>query len=477
MGHHHHHPKFTTRREFLTKTSMGLGAISLASMLNPMSLFAGNNEISGLGGPHFIPKAKRIIYLYMAGAPSQLDLFDYKPLLVKRHGENLPESVLGDRVTGTTATQASLPMVGTQWDFKQRGQSGMWMSSLMPYMGKVTDELCMVNSMYTESVQHEPGQMFTQTGSELPGRPSFGSWISYGLGSDNENLPTYIVLKTEGLEGGFSALYSSAFLPAEHQGVRFRGGSDPVLYLSNPKGVTEELRKEQLDYLQKMQSEAYDSWEDPSIKAKIAQYEMAFRMQTSVPEVVNTDDEPEYIYEQYGSDSKKPGTFASNCLLARRLAERGVKFIQVYHGGWDHHANLPRQIKDRCKETDQPSAALIMDLKQRGLLEDTLVIWGGEFGRTGFSEGQLTKDNFGRDHHPDAYTLLLAGAGVKKGITYGSTDEFGYHIVENPVHVHDMNATYLHLMGIDHERLTYKYQGRRFRLTDVHGSVVKDILS
>jgi uncharacterized protein (DUF1501 family) len=344
-------------------------------------------------------------------------------------------------------------------------------------MSQVADEFCMVNSMYTESVQHEPAQMFTNTGSELPGRPSFGSWISYGLGSDNENLPSFIVLKTDGLEGGFAGLMSNAFLPAEHQGVRLRGGKEPVLYLNNPKGITEEIRRDQLDHLKKLQNQAFNTYQDPDIKAKIAQYEMAFRMQMSVPEVADATNEPDYIYEQYGPDSKKPGTFAANCLLARRLAERGVKFIQVYHGGWDHHNNLPKGIEKRTKETDQPTAALIMDLKQRGLLEDTLVIWGGEFGRTSFSQGELTKDNFGRDHHPDAYTMLLAGAGIKKGTTYGRTDDFGYHVVENPVHVHDMNATLMHIMGVDHERLTYKYMGRRFRLTDVHGQVMNDILS
>ena len=468
--------KYIDRREFLTRTSMGLGAMSLASLLNPTGLFA-SSPSTMLTGPHFIPKAKRIIYLYMAGAPSQLDLFDYKPMLKNMHGKDLPASILGDRITGTAATQSSLPIVGSPYTFKQHGNSGMWMSDLMPHMSKITDELCKIQSMHTESVQHEPGQMFNLTGSELAGRPSFGSWMSYGLGSDNENLPAFIVLKTEGFEGGFSALHSSAFLPAEHQGVRFRGGKDPVLYLSNPAGIDEAMRRKQLDYLQNMQSDAYEFWGDPDIKAKMAQYEMAFRMQTSVPEVVNTDNEPDYIYEQYGEDSKKPGTFASNCLLARRLAERGVKFIQVFHGGWDHHNNLPRQIKKRCKETDQASAALIMDLKRRGLLEDTLVVWGGEFGRTSFSEGQLTAENFGRDHHPDAYTVLMAGAGVKKGLTYGRTDDFGYHVTENPVHVHDLNATLLHLMGLDHEKLTYKYKGRRFRLTDVEGHVVKDILA
>jgi hypothetical protein len=447
----------------------------MASLLNPSPLFGG--ILNGSNGPHFVPKAKRIIYLYMAGAPSQVDLFDYKPLLVKMNGQDLPGSVLGDRITATASSQSSLPIAGTRRIFKQHGQSGMWMSDLLPYMSQVTDQLCKIQSMYTESVQHEPAQMFTNTGSELPGRPSFGAWVSYGLGSDNENLPAFIVLKTPGLDGGFSSLYSSAFLPAEHQGVRFNSGKDPVHYLNNPVGVSKELRREQLDYLQKLQNGALDAWEDPDIKAKMAQYEMAFKMQSSVPEVMSTEGEPEYIYEQYGPDSKKPGTFASNCLLARRLAEKGVKFIQVYHGGWDHHSNLPKSIIKRSKETDQPSAALIMDLKQRGLLEDTLVIWGGEFGRTCFSQGQLTKDNFGRDHHPDAYTVLLAGAGVKKGFTYGSTDDFGYHVTENPTHVHDLNATLLHLLGVDHERLTYKFQGRRYRLTDVHGKVASGIFS
>ncbi len=471
---HLHKP--VDRREFLTKTTLGLGAMSLASLLNPAAAWA-QKLTGGAVGPHFVPKAKRIIYLYMAGAPSQLDLFDHKPLLVKMNGKDIPQSVLGNRITGTAATQSSLPIVGSRRQFSQHGQSGMWMSDLMPHMAQVSDELCMINSMHTESVQHEPAQMFTNTGSELPGRPSFGSWISYGLGSDNENLPAFIVLKTPGLDGAFAGLYSSAFLPAEHQGVRFRGGKNPVLYLNNPAGISGELRREQLDYLQKLQADAYDAWEDPDIKAKMAQYEMAFRMQTSVPEAVSTEGEPDYIYEQYGPDSKKPGTFASNCLLARRMAERGVKFIQVYHGGWDHHYNLPKGIEKRTKETDQPSAALLMDLKQRGLLEDTLVIWGGEFGRTSFSQGQIKPDNFGRDHHPDAYTTILAGAGVKKGMTYGRTDDFGYHVVENPVHVHDLNATLLHLMGLDHEKLTYKFKGRRYRLTDVHGSVVKDILT
>ncbi|WP_242121145.1 DUF1501 domain-containing protein [Aestuariivivens sediminicola] len=471
--HHHHHP--ISRKEFLCKSTLGLGAISLASLIHPLSAFGGT--LNSKVGPHFAPKAKRIIFLNMIGAPSQLDLFDYKPILTKMHGVELPESVMGERVTATAAAQATKPIVRPLYEFKQRGQSGMWMSDLLPYMAQITDELCMINSVFTESVQHEPAQMFTHTGSEIPGRPTMGAWISYGLGSENENLPNYIALMTKGNEGGSSRLLSSGFLPAEHQGVQLRSGKNPVLFLNNPPGVTEAIRRGQLDHLQKLQNQNYTTWEDESIKAKMAQYEMAFRMQTSVPEVMNIEGEPEHIYELYGEDSKKPGTFASNCLLARRLIERGVRYVQLYHGGWDHHSDLPKQIPKNCKDVDQGSAALIMDLKQRGLLEDTLVIWGGEFGRTSFSQGQLTKDNFGRDHHPDAYTMLMAGAGVKKGLTFGATDDFGYHIIENKVHVHDINATILHLMGLDHEKLTYKYQGRRFRLTDVHGNLVKGILS
>lgn len=477
MGHHchNHDPKPYTRRDFLKKSALGLGGIGLASLLNPSSLLA-NSGIPMIGGTHFAPRAKRVIYLYMIGAPSQVDLFDYKPLLEKMHGEDLPAGVLGDRIPSTSATQATLPLVKSLGKFSQHGQSGMWMSDLLPHMSQLSDDICMIRSMHTESVQHEPGQLFTHTGSEIPGRPSFGSWVSYGLGSSNENLPAYICLMTKGKEG-FTRLLSSGFLPSEHEGVQFRSGKDPVLYLSNPPGVDDTLRRHQLDHLNDLQDINHEQWNDPMIKSKMAQYEMAFRMQTSVPEVMNVENEPDYIYEMYGEDSRTPGTFAANCLLARRLVERDVRFIQLYHSGWDHHSNLPRQLRKRCKEVDQGTAALILDLKQRGLLEDTLVIWGGEFGRTSFSQGQLTDDNFGRDHHADAFTVLMAGGGVKPGLTYGSTDEFGYHITSNPVHVHDLNATLLHVLGLDHEKLTYKFQGRRFRLTDVHGKVMNDILA
>jgi len=474
-----------TRRDFLVKTSLGLGALSIANFMNPLSAFSADSLFTDtgkgiLGGPHFTPKAKRVIYLFQSGAPSQLDLFDYKPLLNKMNGVDLPENVRqGQRLTGMSAGQSSYPLAGSPYSFKQYGGSGATLSNLMPYTAKIADELCFVKSMYTEAINHDPAITFVQTGSQFPGRPCFGSWLSYGLGSDNENLPSFVVLVTKGKGGQplYSRLWGNGFLPSEHQGVLFRSGNDPVLYLSNPPGVSQAARRTQLDHLTELQNKQYEFFEDPTIAARISQYEMAFRMQTSVPEVMDTSKEPDSIYKLYGDDSKVPGSFAANCLLARKLAEKGVKFIQLYHQDWDHHNNLPKQLPRECKETDQASAALIMDLKQRGMLDDTLVIWGGEFGRTNYSQGKLTSTNFGRDHHPRCFTLFMAGAGVKKGFSYGQTDEFGYNIVENPVHVHDFQATIMHLLGIDHERLTYKYQGRRFRLTDVHGKVVHDILS
>ncbi len=473
-----------SRRDFLTKTSLGLGAVALSSLMNPFQMKASTLlDLNGdpvLGKPHFPPKVKRVIYLFQSGAPSQLDLFDYKPLLVKLNGQELPESVRkGQRLTGMTAGQTSFPLAGSIFKFKQHGQNGAWMSDLMPYTAKITNELCFIKSMHTEAINHDPAVTFIQTGSQFSGRPSIGSWISYGLGSDNENLPNFVVLITKDKKGQplYSRLWGNGFLPSEHQGTQFRSGKDPVLFLQNPPGISPKTRKNQLDHLNQLQQLQYDELEDPEIKARMSQYEMAFRMQTSVPEIMNTKGEPDYIYDMYGEDSKIPGTYAANCLLARRLAEKDVKFIQLYHQGWDTHGNLPSQIKRQCKETDQPTAALINDLKQRGLLEDTLVIWGGEFGRTNYSQGALTPTNYGRDHHPKCFTIFMAGAGVKKGMVYGATDEFGYNIVENPVHIHDFQATLLHLMGVDHERLIYKHQGRRFRLTDVHGNVVKDILS
>lgn len=485
----HQHNKNYSRRDFLTKTSLGMGALSMASMLDPMGLFAQNAILQpapaangGLSGiPHFPPRVKRVIYLFQSGAPSQLDLFDYKPLLNKMNGQDLPESVRGgQRLTGMTSGQASFPLAGTLFNFKQHGASGAWMSDLMPYTSKIVDDLCFIKSMYTEAINHDPAITFLQTGSQIPGRPSIGSWVSYGLGTDNKNLPEFVVLVTKGKTGGqplYSRLWGNGFLPSQHQGVQFRSGKDPVLYLTNPPGVTGINRRDQLDHLQKLEKLNHQDIGDPEIIARMAQYEMAYRMQTSVPEIMDTSDEPNYIYDMYGEDSKKPGTFAANCLLARRMAEKDVKFIQLYHQGWDQHGNLPSAIKVQCKDTDQATAALITDLKQRGMLEDTLVIWGGEFGRTNYSQGQLTPDNFGRDHHPKCFTIFMAGAGIKKGITLGATDDFGYNVVQRPVHVHDFQATLMHLLGVDHERLTFKFQGRRFRLTDVHGEVVKEILA
>ena len=477
------HEKYT-RRDFLSKTSLGLGAITLGSLLNPSALIGQSSTFNNGGGilgqPHFSAKAKRVIYLFQSGAPSQLDLFDPKPLLNKMNGEELPASVRGEvRLTGMTAGQNSFPLAGSLFNFQQHGESGAWVSELMPHTAKIVDDLCFVKSMYTEAINHDPASTFIQTGSQFPGRPSIGSWLSYGLGSDNENLPGFVVLVTKDKYGQplYARLWGNGFLPSQYQGVQFRAGKNPVLYLNNPPGVTEEGRKSQLDYLQQLEQINHQDIGDPEILARMAQYEMAFRMQTSVPEIMDTSGEPDYIYEMYGEDSKKPGTFAANCLLARRLAERDVKFIQLYHQGWDQHGNLPNAIKVQCKETDQPTAALITDLKQRGLLEDTLVIWGGEFGRTNYSQGKLTIDNYGRDHHPGCFTIFMAGAGVKKGFSFGATDEFGYNIIQDPVHVHDFQATLMHLLGIDHERLTFKFQGRRYRLTDVHGKVVEDIIA
>ncbi|MEK6476239.1 DUF1501 domain-containing protein [Catalinimonas sp. 4WD22] len=471
-----------SRRDFLTKTTMGMSAAALGSLLQPTFLFGKTADpASGVGGPHFAPKAKRVIYLFQSGGPSQMELFDYKPMLEKMNGEELPESIRkGQRLTGMTAGQKSFPLAGSQFKFAQYGNNGAWVSELMPHTAKITDELCFIKSMYTEAINHDPAITFFQTGSQQPGRPCIGSWISYGLGSDNDNLPTFCVLLSEGRSGGqplYSRLWGNGFLPSVHQGVQFRSGKDPVLYLNNPPSIDMDDRERQLSFLKRMHEMQYARLEDPEINTKIAQYEMAFRMQTSVPETMNIADEPDYIYDMYGPEARIPGTYAANCLLARRLIERDVKFIQLYHQGWDHHGNLPSQIQKLAQSVDQPSAALIMDLKQRGLLEDTLVVWGGEFGRTNYSQGKLTKTNYGRDHHPRCFTIWMAGAGVKKGLVYGATDDFSYNITSDPVHVHDFQATLLHLLGVDHEKLTFKHQGRRYRLTDVHGKLVNDIIA
>jgi hypothetical protein len=475
-----------SRRDFLKKTAMGLGSLALSGLLNPLKSLANPQQnlinINGkgiLGSGHFPAKAKRVIYLFQSGGPSQIELFDYKPALAKWHGQEIPDSVRGkQRNSGMVANQSTFPLVKSIFDFKQHGQSGAWVSELFPHIAAMVDDLCIVRSMYTEAINHEPAVMFMQTGSQLSGRPSIGSWLSYGLGSDNENLPNFVVLVSQaGGQPLNSQSWGNGFLPSHHQGVQFRSGSEPVLYLNNPHGIDMKDRRRALNYINQMNEIQKDKWGDPEIESKIKQYEMAFRMQTSVPEAVDVSGEPDHIYEMYGDDVKKPGSYAANCLLARKLAERDVKFIQLYHTGWDQHGGLPGGISKQAKDTDQATAALLKDLKQRGLLEDTLVIWGGEFGRTSFSQGQLTPTNYGRDHHPGCFTMWMAGGGSKPGTVYGETDEFSYNVQRDPVHVHDFQATMLHLLGIDHERLTFKYQGRRFRLTDVHGHVVKDLLS
>ncbi|MDX2247287.1 MAG: DUF1501 domain-containing protein [Bacteroidia bacterium] len=478
MSCNHFDPKYS-RRDFLTRTSLGLGAVALSSLIGIGNAWGKETSEGILHAPHFPPRVKRVIYLFQSGGPSQLELFDYKPLLQKMNGQQLPDSVRkGQRLTGMSSGQTSLPLAGAQFAFQQHGHSGAWMSELMPHTAKIADELCFIKTMFTEAINHDPAITFFQTGSQIDGRPSIGSWLSYGLGSDNENLPAFIVLVTKNKGGQplYARLWGNGFLPSRYQGVQFRSGNEPVLYLNNPEGFDPGDRREMLDYLKKLHELEGERLSDPELNNRIAQYEMAFRMQTSVPEVMDLSGEPESVFNLYGPDSRNPGTFAANCLLARRLAERGVKFIQLYHQDWDHHGGLPAGIRSEAKQTDQASAALVLDLKQRGLLDDTLVIWGGEFGRTNYSQGKLTKTDYGRDHHPRCFTLWMAGGGVKKGFSYGETDEFGYNIAENPVHVHDFQATLLHLLGIDHEKLTFKHQGRRYRLTDVHGKVVREVL-
>ncbi|GMW00376.1 MAG: hypothetical protein AMXMBFR84_15130 [Candidatus Hydrogenedentota bacterium] len=469
-----------SRRRFLNRFGMGLGGMALANLLNPSGAGASVAPGMALDLPHYAPKAKRVIYLFQSGGPSQMDLFDYKPLLNELNGQQLPDSVRqGQRLTGMSANQSSLPLAGSVFQFKQHGQSGQWISDQLPYTAQVADELCVIRSMYTEAINHDPAITFLQTGSQLSGRPCIGSWLSYGLGSENENLPSFVVMLTKAKGGQplYSRLWGSGFLASTHQGVQFRAGADPVLYLTNPDGVTGESRRMLLDRLKELHEWQLAQTGHTGLESRIAQYEMAYRMQTSVPDVTDMSDEPHSIFEEYGPDSRDPGSFASNCLLARRLAERGVKFIQLYHRDWDHHGDVPKNLPVKCKETDQACAALIMDLKRRGMLDETLVIWGGEFGRTNYSQGKLSDGNYGRDHHPRCFTVWMAGGGVKPGLSYGQTDEFGYNVAENGVHVHDFHATLLHLLGIDHERLTYKFQGRLYRLTDVHGKVVQGVLA
>jgi hypothetical protein len=475
-----------SRRAVLSRFGLGLGGVALASLVNPAALFAaGESDAARRGGVlggqlHHPARAKRIIYLFMAGGPSQIETFDYKPVLNARNGEQLPDSVRqGQRLTGMSGNQSSIPLAGSVFGFRQHGQHGAWVSDLLPHTARIVDDLCIVRSMYTEAINHDPAITFLQTGSQIAGRPSMGAWVHYGLGSDNEDLPAFVVLITPGKvdQPLYARLWGSGFLPSEHQGIQFRSGKDAVLYLNNPAGVTRESRRLLLDRLRDLHAWNAEKHGDAAVDARVAQYEMSYRMQASVPGVMDVSDEAEETFELYGPDSRRPGTFAANCLLARRLAERGVKFIQLYHQGWDQHDNLPRGIEQQCRETDKASAALVVDLKRRGLLDDTLVVWGGEFGRTSYSQGRLTETNYGRDHHPRCFSVWMAGGGVKAGLVHGVTDDFSYNIVDGGVHVHDFHATLLHLLGVHHEQLTYFHQGRRFRLTDVHGEVVRPLLA
>ena len=484
----HFSPLQLSRRAFLSQAGTGVGLAALGALLPGClgeSVTPGSPLSSGiLGQPHHLPRAKRVIYLFQSGGPAQMELFDHKPLLRERDGEELPESVRGgQRLTGMTANQKILPLKGSVRDFRQHGKSGAWVSDLLPHTAKIVDDLCFVKSLHTEAINHDPAMTFFQTGSQLSGRPSMGTWLSYGLGTSNADLPAFCVLLSKGsgrvaaAQPLSSRLWGTGFLPSMHQGVQFRSGKDPVLYLTNPEGISYHSRRRLLDHLKELNQLYQTEVQDPEVQSRIAQYEMAYRMQTSVPEVTDISGEPDEVFELYGPESRIPGTYAANCLLARRLAERDVKFIQLYHQGWDHHNDLPEHISKQCKDTDQASAALVTDLKRRGLLEDTLVIWGGEFGRTTYSQGLNNGARYGRDHHPRCFSAWMAGGGVKAGTSYGETDAFGYNVVRDPVHVHDFQATLLHLLGIDHERLTFKHQGRRYRLTDVHGHVVKGLLA
>jgi len=460
-----------SRRHFLEKGTHGLGSAALASLLAQTAL--------GESAQSSKPKAKRVIYLFQSGGPSQIDLFDHKPQLAKFHGKDVPESIFnGQRKTGMTAGQTAFPVARSTFNFKQAGQSGQSLNAdLLPHLSGIADEISVIRSMHTEAINHDPAITFFQTGFQLAGRPSIGSWLSYGLGSENANLPAFVAM-TSNRSGQalYDRLWGSGFLPSKHQGVRFRSGKNPVLYLNNPDGISSDLRRSTLDHLAELNRIHHQEFYDPEIETRIAQYEMAFRMQMSVPELTDVSDEPDSTFKLYGEDAREPGTYAHNALMARRLSERGVRFVQLFHRGWDTHGGLVKQLGQRCKETDQASAALVTDLKQRGLLDDTLVIWGGEFGRTVYSQGNLTEKSFGRDHHPRCFSMWLAGGGIKQGQSIGRTDDYSYNIVKDPVSVHDLHATILHLLGIDHERLTYKFQGRHYRLTDVHGRIIKDLL-
>lgn len=464
------------RRQFLGNAGSCIGATAFASLLNPR-LFAANQS------PNFSPKARRVIWLTQAGAPSQLELLDHKPGLEAHFDKDLPASIRGEqRLTGMTAGQKRFPVAPSVYKFQQRGKSGIWMSELLPHISQFADDICIVRTLNTEAINHDPAMTMLQTGHQIGGRPSFGAWVSYGLGSENSDLPAFVAMISRpsgptNAQPLHERMWGSGFLPSRYQGVRFSSGKDPVLFLSNPPGINTERRRAMLDDVAALNRLKFDEVQDPETQSRIDQYEMAFRMQAAVPELADFSKEPAKILERYGPEAKKPGTYAANCILARRLAERGVRFIQLYHRGWDQHNNLPSGIKSQCHDTDQPTAALLFDLKERGMLDDTLVIWGGEFGRTVYSQGTLTRDNYGRDHHPRCYSIWMAGAGIKGGHVHGETDDFSYNIVKDPVHIHDLNATALHLLGMDHTRLTYRFQGRDYRLTDVHGKVVRDILA
>jgi len=478
-----------TRRQFFRRSTagIGIGIPALATLLTNDGFSADTATDPNTGGlvglPHFPPKAKRIIFLHQSGAPSQMELFDYKPNLVKSQGVELPDSVrMGQRITGMTSGQSSFPVAPSIFNFNQYGRSGTWISELLPYHGKIVDDITIIKSTYTEAINHDPAITFVQTGFQQPGRPSMGAWVTYGLGSENQNLPAFVVMVSQANalnpdQPLFSRLWGSGFLSSRYQGVKFRSSGDPVLYLSNPTGVPSATRRRMLDGIAKLNRLLAEKYGDPEIDTRVAQYEMAYRMQTSVPDLMDLSKEPESTFELYGPDSRKPGTYAANCLLARRLAERGVRFIQLYHRGWDQHNDLPRDIALQCKGVDQPSAALVLDLKQRGMLDETLVVWAGEFGRTVYCQGKLTTTNYGRDHHPRCFAIWMAGGGIQRGLSIGKTDDYSYNILEDPVHVHDLQATILHCLGIDHLRLTYKFQGRYFRLTDVAGNIMKKVLA
>mgnify|MGYP001582083534 FL=1 len=482
------------RRQFFGRSALGLGTASMASLLNS-DLLGRSVPTEGL---HHKATAKRVIYLFMSGGPSHIDMWDYKPRLSEEYGKDLPSEVRdGQRITGMTSGQKTLPLAPSKFEFTKcdNNDKGVWVSSLLPYTSKITKELCVVNGTFTEAINHDPAITYIQTGSQIPGRPSLGSWLSYGLGSMNENLPNYVVMlarTNHPQQSLFNRLWGTGFMPSDHQGILFRAAENPVLYLKNPQGVTRGDRRAQLDALAALNQNHFQEFADPEVLSRIKQHEMAYRMQASIPELMDMKDEPEEVFELYGEDARTPGTFAASCLNARRMAQRGVRNIQIFHRGWDSHGGLPAQHGSQCKDIDQACYGLITDLKRQGMLDDTLVVWGGEFGRTNYCQGKLTRENYGRDHHPRAFTTWMAGGGIKPGITYGQSDEYGYnltdrdgniirpksdHWTQDTMHVHDLNATILHLLGIDHRKLTYRYQGRDFRLTDIHGHVVKDIIT